>query len=77
MQTINLDFPKQGFVNVVDQFMLGEDILVAPVVEKGARKRTVQLPKGKWETPSGKVIRGGKSLEFDVALDELLYFKLK
>ncbi|SFF87627.1 glycoside hydrolase family 31 protein [Sunxiuqinia elliptica] len=75
MRPMEYNFPNQGFVNVVDQFMLGEDILVAPVVEKGARKRMVQLPKGKWETHSGKVVRGGKSLEFDVALDELLYFK--
>ncbi|MGQ7870239.1 glycoside hydrolase family 31 protein, partial [Sunxiuqinia sp. sy24] len=76
MRPMEYNFPQQGFVNVVDQFMLGEDILVAPVVKKGARKRLVYLPKGKWETPSGKIVKGGgKSLEFDVALDELLYFQ--
>ncbi|NOR73672.1 MAG: glycoside hydrolase, partial [Draconibacterium sp.] len=65
----------QGFAKVVDQFMLGDKILVAPVLEKDARSRKVMLPKGKWETPSGKVHKGGKTIEFEVALDELLYFR--
>jgi alpha-glucosidase (family GH31 glycosyl hydrolase) len=32
-----------------DQFLVGENILVAPVVEKGARKRDVYLPPGSWK----------------------------
>ena len=75
MRPMEYDFPKQGFANVVDQFMLGKNILVAPVLEKGARTRSIKLPEGKWKTSSGKTVKGGQSLEFDVALDELLYFE--
>jgi alpha-glucosidase len=74
MRPMEYDFPHQGFAKNHDQFMLGEDILVAPVVEKGARSREVNLPKGKWQTSDGKIIKGGKTIEFEVALDELLYF---
>jgi alpha-glucosidase (family GH31 glycosyl hydrolase) len=31
------------------QFLVGENILVAPVVEKGGRKRDVYLPTGRWK----------------------------
>jgi alpha-glucosidase/alpha-D-xyloside xylohydrolase len=31
-----------------DQYLWGRDMLVAPVVEKGATARSVYLPKGKW-----------------------------
>jgi alpha-glucosidase len=31
-----------------DQFLCGDHLLVAPVLEKGARKRTVYLPTGAW-----------------------------
>lgn len=34
--------------DVEDQFMLGDSILVAPVMEKGALSRKVILPEGKW-----------------------------
>lgn len=42
-------YPKDtAAVNVNDEFMWGENILVAPVLEKGAAERKVYLPEGKW-----------------------------
>jgi oligosaccharide 4-alpha-D-glucosyltransferase len=42
-------YPKDTTaVNVGDEFMWGENILVAPVVEKGATERKIYLPEGKW-----------------------------
>lgn len=37
-----------GLWQVEDAFMLGGDLIVAPVVEDGARQRTLQLPHGGW-----------------------------
>ena len=72
MRPLEYDYPNQVFGKIHDQFMLGDKILVAPVLNKGERKRNVKLPEGKWKLPSEKTIKGGRSLEFE--LDELLYF---
>jgi alpha-glucosidase (family GH31 glycosyl hydrolase) len=69
-----LAFPENGFETVKDQFMLGDDILVAPVVEKGARSRSVILPRGNWISDEGKIIKGGKTIEIIVPLERLPYF---
>ena len=55
--------------------MLGSKILVAPITEKGKTKRLVSLPKGKWKTSDGKILKGGKIYPFNVALDQLLIFE--
>ncbi len=67
-------FPDSGFETIKDQFMLGDDILVAPVIEKGARSRSVKLPKGKWKSEMGKIFEGGKTIEITVPLERLPYF---
>lgn len=54
--------------------MLGDDILVTPVVRKGERKRKVVLPKGKWRDEKNKTFRGGQSIEIEVPLNHLPYF---
>jgi len=37
-----------GTIEVEDEFLLGRNILVAPVVEKGATSREVYFPEGSW-----------------------------
>jgi len=69
-----LAFPESGFETIKDQFMLGDNILVAPVVEKGARSRTVVLPLGNWKSDEDKLIVGGKTIEIAVPLQRLPYF---
>lgn len=49
MRHMILEFPNEPEVHALDdQYMLGSDILVAPVFESGVRERTVYLPKGEW-----------------------------
>src|SRR3990170_317969 len=38
----------QAFWEVEDAFLLGEVLLIAPVVEEGARRRSIYPPKGDW-----------------------------
>ncbi len=66
-------FPNEGFEDCKDQFMLGEDYLVAPVLTKG-NKRIVRLPKGKWLDELGVMREGGKSYEITVPIERLPYF---
>lgn len=70
-------FPNQGFEKIIDQFMLGDDLLVAPIAEKGKKQRNVILPKGKWMADDGKTYKGGKSYLIDVPLDRIPYFLLQ
>ncbi len=69
------EFPNQGFENIKDQFMLGSQFLVAPVITS-EDKRTVKLPKGKWKDDLGKIHKGGKIIEINVPLSRLPYFEL-
>lgn len=69
-----LAFPDGEYETVKDQFVLGDSILVAPVTEKGARKRKVILPEGQWKADDGQLIKGGKTIEIDVPLDRIPYF---
>jgi alpha-glucosidase (family GH31 glycosyl hydrolase) len=59
------DWPKeQNLFAVEDQFLLGSDILIAPVLESDARKRRVVLPPGKWRDAwTGKTFRGKEQIE--------------
>jgi alpha-glucosidase len=55
---------------VTDQFLLGEDLLVAPVVERGARERMVWLPPGSWyDYHSGHLVGGDVTLVVDAPLE--------
>jgi alpha-glucosidase/alpha-D-xyloside xylohydrolase len=52
-----------------DEFLWGRDILVAPVVEKGATNRRVYLPKGDWiDYWTEESVAGGRELDRPVDL---------
>jgi alpha-glucosidase (family GH31 glycosyl hydrolase) len=71
-------FPDQGFAETNDQFMLGDNILVAPMVMKG-NTRTVKFPKllkGKWKADDGKIYKGGSTAAIEVLLERLPYFEV-
>jgi alpha-D-xyloside xylohydrolase len=56
---------------VKDEYMLGPDFLVAPVVDASTR-RAVYLPKGDWvDYWTGTSVSGGKSVVVDAAMDAL------
>jgi alpha-glucosidase (family GH31 glycosyl hydrolase) len=48
---------------ITDEFMLGDVVLVAAVLEKGATARDIYLPEGQWrDYNTGKIIEGGRKL---------------
>ncbi len=73
IRNLEYNFPHQGYMKVVDQFMLGNKLMVAPLVSS-TDVRTVVFPKGKWKCRN-KIIKGPTQRNFKVALDELLYFE--
>jgi alpha-glucosidase (family GH31 glycosyl hydrolase) len=70
----SMNYQYNMSIKIDDQFMLGDDILVAPILNKGQIKRTVILPDGKWNY-YGTVLVGGKTVEVDAPLEILPYFK--
>lgn len=68
-------WPHQGYEPITDQFLLGADLLVAPVVEKGARKRSVTFPPGRWRGDDGSLVEGPTTREVDVPLSRLPYYE--
>ena len=61
--------------NINDQFMVGENIMLCPIVEQGKTVRTVYLPKGKWVNYfTNEVFNGGKMYMFNAKIDETLMF---
>lgn len=69
-------YPNEGFESVGDQFMLGDKYLVAPVLTKGCRKRTVKLPKGfTWKSDRGEIFEGGKVITEEAPLDRLIHYE--
>lgn len=43
------EFPDEPVEKIINQFMLGSNILVAPVSQKGAETKDVYVPKGNWK----------------------------
>ena len=74
VRTMEYEFPHQGYEKVIDQFLLGDDILVAPMLAKYRSSRTVLIPKGKWKDRDGKKINGPKTIEVAVEIDDLPIF---
>ena len=71
------NFPNDHSTDgVMDEFMLGTGVLVAPVIEKGATERNIYLPPGKWrDYTTGKTVEGGRTLlHYPAPLDTLPIF---
>lgn len=70
-------YPKQGLQTIQDQFLLGKDLLVAPVLTLGERERRVVLPSGDdWTyVPTGKTYCGGQTVIVPAPIETLPYFE--
>lgn len=69
-----LCFDDRYFIR--DQFMLGDSILVAPVVEKNKIFRKVSFPAGTWQGDDNSIVSGPAVIEIDAPLDRLPWFRL-
>ena len=80
-----LDDPSPAARSVDDQWLLGRDLLVAPVLEPGATSRQVYLPAGaRWQqhvvgpdgelVASGEVLDGGQGVVAPAPLEDIPLF---
>lgn len=77
LRPLFLEYPHDpNSETVEDQFMLGPELLVAPVLQAGARQRKVYLPAGTdWVNAwDGKAYPGGQSIEVPAPLETIPVF---
>jgi len=77
LRSLAYEYPNGGYEKISDQCLLGSDILIAPVVEKGARSRKVVFPEGTWKGDDGSTVVGPKTLEIQVPLERLPWYRKK
>lgn len=76
MRPLEYEFPHCGLAEVVNSFLVGPNLLVAPVIERGATSRAITLPPGTWEDSDGTRFEGGRVVEVDVDLTSIPTFRL-
>ncbi|XP_072377020.1 myogenesis-regulating glycosidase-like isoform X1 [Diabrotica undecimpunctata] len=73
-----IDPTDQKALKCDDEFLVGEKILVAPVLTKGATERDVYLPKGKWKDGNdGTDYQGPVTLRYTADITTIPFFILQ
>lgn len=57
-----------------DEFLVGDRLLVAPVVKEKTYSRTVILPEGTWEDDRGETYKGPSQIEIEVPIERIPFF---
>jgi len=76
LRPMDYSFPGEGFESCLDQYMLGDDLLVSPMTVPGSQ-REVRLPKGRWIDEYGNTYKGGRTYTIDVPLERIPRFTRK
>ena len=72
LRPLSYSFPNKEYENIKHQFMMVDDIMVAPVVTE-SDEREIVLPPGDWFYQNKKW-KGGKTYQVKVAINELPVF---
>ena len=75
LRCLEYEFPGHGLCDVKDEFMMGDFLLVAPQMQKGAASRAVVLPPGKWLADDGSVHAGPKTITVDTPISRVPHFQ--
>lgn len=67
-------FPGNGYETVTDQFLLGNDILVAPVLQPGVSERDILIPPGSWKGDDGTVVNGPATITRNVTIEDIPFY---
>jgi len=72
MRPLVMEFPADTAVaNMTDEWLVGKGLLAAPILNEGG-KRNIYLPNDTWyDYYTGEVIKGGKTISVEKALDEI------
>ena len=75
----NGDNPGPVYSNLENEYLWGNNVLVAPVMEQGARSREVVFPSGTWISwyDASKIYEGRSKAEVEAPLEQLPLFVKK
>ena len=74
IRLMEYQFPGNGWADVKDQFVMGDFLVVAPQLKKGAISRTVVIPPGTWVSDRGEKFVGPTTITVETPLSRLPYF---
>ena len=75
IRSLEYAYPAKGYGLINQQFLIGEKLLVAPVLKKGVKNHKVILPEGSWKAFDGKTYTGGTEITVQVTINDLPYFE--
>ena len=75
VRPLEYHFPHAGLAGVTDQFLLGDDLLMAPVSTPGTGERVVRLPEGTWTDDRGERHIGPAEVVVEAPLDRIPRFE--
>ena len=73
------DNPGEKYASIDDEYLWGDNVLVAPVMKKGARSRKVVFPAGEWVDYNNTALtyRGGTTATVKAPLEQMPLFVRK
>lgn len=77
IRSLEYSYPGKGYETVSDEFLVGENILVAPVVTPATYEREVVFPEGTWIDENGISYNGPSVQMLSAPIDILLWFRKK
>lgn len=72
IKSLEYAYPNSGYEKEMSEFLLGDDILVAPIIVQGQTKRIVVVPDGTWYDEDGKEYQKG-TYEIFAPLNKIIY----
>ncbi|WP_092754621.1 glycoside hydrolase family 31 protein [Hydrogenoanaerobacterium saccharovorans] len=75
LRPLEYEFPNQGWAQVMDEFMLGDALLVAPILVKNTNVRQVAIPKGCWGWKDAIIESTGMILEITTEQGDLIVLR--
>ena len=76
MRSLEYMFPGLGYETVMDEFTMGDRLLVAPQIVEGAKTRAVLIPPGRWKGDDNVVVEGPTKVEVATPLERLPHWEL-
>lgn len=77
LRSLEYNYPGCGYELITDQYMVGDDILVCPVVTPSTFSKECVFPEGVWVDEDGNEYEGGRNHVIETPLSKLRYFTRK